>query len=122
MSVPDYAQLVKQLVDSDPATRQSARTTLLEMDENAIDPLIDQFYAGVTDAEGVAILQIMAEIGGPDALSTLRNVFYFEDTRPILQRCAANGLLHNRIALSHKELEEVKLFLADDTGSENLPE
>lgn len=114
MSYLDFGKLLKQLVDENSETRQTARLSLLEMDEEAIDPLIDQFYAGVTDAQGIAILIIMAEIGGPDAMSTLRNVFYFEDARPILQRTAASGLLDNADNLSPHELEEVKLFLAGD--------
>lgn len=112
MSEVNFAQLVKELVDDNPIVQQAARMILMALDEDAIDPLIDEFYAGVTDAQGDAILKIMAEIGGPDAMSTLRNVFHFEDTRLVLKRAAANGLLHNSENLSHDELEEVALFIA----------
>jgi len=112
MSDINFPQLVKQLADENPLIHQAARMIILSLDEMAVDPLIDEFYAGVTDSEGVAILNIMAEIGGPDAMSTLRNVFHFEETRVALKRAAANGLLKNSGNLSQNELEEIALYIA----------
>lgn len=85
--------------------------TIIALDEDAIHPLVDEFYAGVTDAQGVAILDIVAEIGGPDAMSMLRNVFHFEDSRHKLQYAAAKGLLLNLYNLSPHERDEVHRFL-----------
>ena len=77
MSEPDYAQLAKQLVHENSEVRECAKTNLMELDEMAVDPLLDEFYAGVTDVQGIAILDVIAEIGGPDAMPTLRNIFHF---------------------------------------------
>lgn len=108
----NFPQLVKQLADDNSIVHQAARMILLALDEDVVDPLIDEFYAGVTDPQGIAILEIMAEIGGPDAMATLRNVFHFEETRMTLKRAAANGLLQNSSNLSQDEVEEVALFIA----------
>lgn len=121
--MPDYAQLVKLLVHEDSKIRESARKTLMAIDEAAVDPLLDEFYAGVTDAQGVAILDVIAEIGGPDAMSTLRNTFHFEETRKALKNAAARGLRHNGHSLSPKEVVEVENYLADNAGysSSSIP-
>ncbi|GAB4525029.1 MAG: hypothetical protein OHK0046_40360 [Anaerolineae bacterium] len=68
----DYHQLVQQLTD--PATRDMARDTLLRLDEAAVEPLVDQFYAGVNEATGLAILEILATIGGYEALLLMQDV------------------------------------------------
>ncbi len=115
MSDANFSQLVKQLVDDSLMIQQVAEMILLALDEDAVDPLIDEFYAGVTDAQGVAILEIMAKIGGPDAMSTLRNVFHFEESRASLKYAAANGLLFNSDNLSQDELEEIALFIASSS-------
>lgn len=108
----DVAQLVKALMSDDVETREKARSTLLALDEDAVEGLIDEYYAGVNDATGVAILEVVGEIGGPDAMSTLRNVFHFETARRALQIAAAQGLLHNQYSLSPHEIEDVKRFVA----------
>jgi hypothetical protein len=110
MSV-NYRVLVEQLASPDNDERLNARQTLLEMDEDALEPLTNVFYGGVNDTQGVAVLELVAEIGGPDALSMLRNVFYFEDQRVALKQKAAHGLLQNRANLSPNEIEEVTAYL-----------
>jgi hypothetical protein len=118
MRTPDYARLVKQFVDVNPITQYATNMILIALGEDAIDLLIDEYYAGVTDAEGGAILTIIAEIRDLDAMSALRNIFNFEDSRLILKRTAASGLLQNADNLSQYELEEVTLYLSpqnDDT-------
>lgn len=111
MSKPNYTLLVRHLVDDDIEVRQSAYDTLITLDEDAIHPLIDEWHAGVTDAWGIAILDVVAEIGGPDAMSMLRNVFHFEESRYKLQYAAAKGLLLNLYNLSPHERDEVQRFL-----------
>lgn len=108
----NIAKLVDQLVDESSLNQQAAKMILLALGEDAVNPLIDEFYAGVNDAQGVAILNVIADIGGPDAMSTLRSVFHFEDSRLKLKMAAANGLLHNSISLSQDELEEVASYIA----------
>ena len=116
MAISGYAQLVEQLVDEDANRRESAKKTLLALDEMAVDGLIDGFYAGVTDTQGVAILEVIAEIGGPDAMSTLRNTFHFEEMRIPLKNAAARGLLHNAQSLSPNEFQAVKKYLPNHIG------
>lgn len=112
----DYDYLIGELISSNVLNRSAARMILLSLQESAVNPLGDAFYAGVNDAQGAAILDVVAEIGGPDALAMLRNVFDFEDHRPDLQVCAAMGLLENYQNLSVDEIWHVKNFLRDYTN------
>jgi hypothetical protein len=100
--------LLAQLSSDDPAQRETARMALFALDEEAVNLLADEFYAGVSEALGVAILDIVGEIGGPDALSMLRNVYHFEDKRVSWRKAAARGLLMNRDNLDTAEVEEVE--------------
>jgi len=113
MQQPDYDYLSNELASNNALNRSAARMILLSMQEDAVNPLGDIFYAGVNDAQGAAILDVVSEIGGPDALAMLRNVFDFEDHRPELQVCAAMGLLENYHNLSPAEIWRVKNFLSD---------
>lgn len=70
----DFHSLIQQLTD--PTTHATARQTLLELDEQAVEPLVDQFYAGVTEAQGLAILDVVSTIGGYEALALLQDVLY----------------------------------------------
>lgn len=115
MEQPDYKLLVKQLVDDNQQIRTSAKITLLRLDEAAVDPLLDEFYAGVSARQGVAILELIAEIGGFEAMSTLRNTFHFEETRMALKHAAARGLLHNLQSLSPKEVTELEAYFSDQS-------
>ena len=117
MSSVNYAELVQQLVSDNPKVREAAKITLLQLDEDAVGPLVNQFYAGVNDAQGVALLTVIADIGGPEAMSTLRSMFHFEDSRLALKQAAATGLLHNAYSLSPNELVELKAYLEDSTGN-----
>jgi hypothetical protein len=92
---------------------QATRQTLLAYQEDAIVPLSNTFFAGVDDALGTLILQLMAEIGGFEAMATLMNVFVFETQRPVLQRIAVQGLWANQDNLSPKERADVEAFLAN---------
>ncbi len=94
--------LLKQLTDGD----AEARAALLALDEDAVNPLIDAFHAGVSEAGGLAIIDLVAEIGGPDALTLLRYVYHFE-ARPAWKTAARRGLLLNRSNLDASELAEL---------------
>lgn len=95
-------------------TDEAQRATLLALDEDAVDPLISAFYAGVNEAQGVAILELVGEIGGPDALTLLRNVGYDPTTRAAWRVAARDGLMMNRANLSAEEIEQL---LTDDPNS-----
>ena len=65
----NFRQLLSDLIHSDTAQRESAFAALRSLDEEIVDPLVGEFYSGVSEALGIAILELVAEIGGPDALS-----------------------------------------------------
>jgi hypothetical protein len=56
---------------------------------------------------GIAILELVAEIGGPDALSLLRNVYHFDDQHTAWRNAARRGLFHNRNNLDASELTDL---------------
>jgi len=113
MHQPNYQALVKKLVSPDVADQMAAKMILIALDEDAINPLVDEYYAGITDAEGIAILGVLADIGGYEALAVLRNVFDFEEVRPALRYAAAQGLLRNSDKLTLEENQEITLYLAE---------
>lgn len=105
--------LIRQLGSKDPDEQKAALNVLLEHDEDAVDPLISAFYAGVSEAHGILILQLVGEIGGPDALTLLRNVGYDDSQRPAWYAAARAALRHNTHSLSPSE--QVNLA-QDDAG------
>jgi len=104
---------IRQLNSPQSTERESAREALRALDEDAVDPLINAFYAGVNEAHGIAILELVGEIGGPDALTLLRNIGYDPTTRPAWREAARRALLLNRDNLSPAEVETL---LSDDTN------
>ena len=107
----DIEELAEQLNSENPVRRDEARQQLLALDEDALEPLSDIYYRGVTEAHGIAILNLMAEIGGPTAMQTLREVFHFEERKPVWKRTAAEGLLYNHDSLSPHEIDEIASYL-----------
>jgi hypothetical protein len=107
MQPEHFRQLLTDLTSDDTVQRQTAWDTLRALDEEILDPLIAEFYSGVSENSGIAILQLAAEIGGPDALSLLRNVYHFDDHHVAWQHAAGKGLLHNRANLDATELEDL---------------
>ncbi|MBZ0286976.1 MAG: hypothetical protein K8I30_05135, partial [Anaerolineae bacterium] len=103
----NFRQLLTDLTSADDSRREAARAALLAYDEAIVDPLIGEFYSGVSEVSGVAILDLVAEIGGPDALSLLRNVYHFDDHHAAWREAAALGLLRNRHNLDAAELREL---------------
>ena len=110
MSTQPFQQLITQLGSSEPEEFQAAHVILLGMDEDAINPLIDAFYSGVNETGGLAVLELVAQIGGPDALSLLRNVFGDQSTRELWRQAAAVGLLYNVDDLSEEEADAVLAY------------
>ncbi len=92
----------------DAVQQQAARDALLMLDEEAVNPLIEAFHAGVNEVTGVVILDLVGEIGGPDALTLLRYVFNFEEAHTAWYRASAKGLLYNEHSLDTAEREAVR--------------
>jgi hypothetical protein len=90
-------ETLRALVYGSADERETARHALLRMDEDAVDLLTDEFYAGVDEATGVAILEIVSIIGGPDALRLLKFACYFGD-KEAWRQAGARGLADNGIA------------------------
>jgi HEAT repeat protein len=91
---PDLKFLLDEILSGDAKRQQQARIVLLAMDEDAVPPLVDAFYAGVTEAQGVVLLDIVAEIGGPDAIQLLEDVSEHPG-KPAWERWALLGLARN---------------------------
>lgn len=116
MDTSGIRTLINRLTQGDPDERAAARVILCSLEEAAVEPLIDTFYAGTTEQTAVAILQTLALIGGPDALATLRSVFTYEEERPAVRDAAALGLMENHHTLSDHEITELVQYLGDRSG------
>jgi hypothetical protein len=109
---PDYRELVQQLLSDDAEQKISAQKTLLALDEDAVTGLLNEYYAGVNEAQGLAILDILAQIGGYEALNALRSLLFFDLSTPAaLRTAAAQGLLQNSDNLSPDEIQKVTAYL-----------
>lgn len=106
-----YDSLVERFLVAEPIHRLAARMILVALQEDAIEPLADAYYAGVNDAQGVALLDLMADIGGYEALNILRDILKHEKKRRKLRIAAAEGMMRNHDNLSEKEAKAVQRFL-----------
>ncbi len=88
----NFDQLLRELAGNDPAAQLRARQTLLALDEQAVSPLVDAFYAGVNEAQGLALLDVVTEIGGPEAQTLLTDIVFDSSARPAFRHKAALGL------------------------------
>lgn len=88
------SQLIQQLTGDDETQRTTARQQILALDEDAVEPLTDEFYAGVNEAAGEIILEILGEIGGWEALNVLRDT-YANPRYPSWKAAAERGLAYN---------------------------
>lgn len=95
-SPPDVYALVQQLVSDDAAVSAQARDTLLALDEAVGSDLINLFYAGLSESAGVAVIELVAEIGGFEARSLLEDVAHLSSYgRAAWREAARRGLAHN---------------------------
>ena len=108
-----YASLVERFLVAEPVHRIAARMILMALQEEAIEPLADAYFAGVNDEQGIAILDLMADIGGYEALNIMREIVRHETKHLKLRVAAAQGLLHNEDNLSPKEVKAIKRFLSE---------
>jgi hypothetical protein len=103
----EHDRLIRALNDGNAQVRAAAWDALRALDEDAVDALLSAFYAGVSEAQGLLILALVAEIGGPDGLTLLRNVYYDPDARQAWHIAAGRGLLHNHANLDAHEIERL---------------
>ncbi|MBL8164581.1 MAG: hypothetical protein JNJ61_21505 [Anaerolineae bacterium] len=104
----EHDGLIRALNEADAQARSAAWDALRALDEDAVDALLNAFYAGMSEPHGTLILALVAEIGGPDALTLLRNVYYDPGARQAWHTAAAQGLLHNRANLDAHELAQLE--------------
>ncbi len=95
MTSEETRRLVAQLTSNTTIERMAARLAFLKMDEDAIQPLADELYSGVDEITGIAILELMSEIGGWEAIVVLQDIYFAESSRPELVKAAAQGLHSN---------------------------
>ena len=69
-----YDSLVERFLVAEPIHRIAARMIVLALQEDAVEPLADAYFAGVNDEQGIAILDLMADIGGYEALNIMRDI------------------------------------------------
>ncbi|MBA3872543.1 MAG: hypothetical protein H0X30_25680 [Anaerolineae bacterium] len=93
--MPNFRTVMNQLASIDPAERDAARSVLLQMDEDVMDLLVAEFYAGMPEKLAVSLIEIIGEIGGYEALNLLGDIYYSPDTRPALKVAARLALLRN---------------------------
>lgn len=106
-----YDSLVERFLVAEPIHRLAARMILVALQEDAIEPLADAYYAGVNDEQGIALLNLIADIGGYEALNILRDILKHEKKRRKVRIAAAQGLIHNQDNLSEREVKAIQRFL-----------
>lgn len=92
-STQQVSAQVHALTHPDPAQQRRAWLTLLALDEAAVPPLIDAFYAGLPTQTGSAVVHLVAAIGGWEAGLFLREVAQYE--RSPWREIAARWLAHD---------------------------
>ncbi len=107
----DFAQQLKHLTDADPAQHEAAREALLALDEDGVEWMVGEFYSGVSNALGVALIEIIGEIGGWEALTFLRQVYAERELPGEWQIAAARALLRNIDRLDEREVAGVQRYL-----------
>ncbi len=104
----NFRALMNQLASLDSAERESARSSLLQMDEDVMDLLVAEFYAGMPEKLAISLIEIMGEIGGYEALNLLGDVYYSRDTRPTLKAAARLALLRNADNLDPQQVAKLR--------------
>lgn len=110
---PSFRILMNQLASVDPTERESARMSLLQMDEDVMDLLVAEFYAGMPEKLAIALIEIIGEIGGYEALNLLGDVYYSPDTRPTLKAAARLALLRNADNLDPQQVAKLRTDASD---------
>lgn len=95
MSELNFTELLKTILRGDVSQRESAFQSIYQLDEEAVAPLIDEFYAGVNEQTGVLILEIIGEIGGYEARQLLTDIVDMPQPYSSWGDAATDGLAHN---------------------------
>jgi hypothetical protein len=103
-----FRALMNDLGSLNPTLRDAGRAALLQMDEDVIDLLVAEFYAGMPEKLAVSLLEIIGEIGGYEALNLLGDVYYSRDTRPALKAAARLALLRNADNLDPQQVAKLR--------------
>lgn len=91
-TTPDgVRRLLSQITGGSDEERTAAWLIFLHLDEEAVQPLADELYSGVDEPTGVAILELLAEIGTPAARLVLQDI-YNAGGRDALVKAAERGL------------------------------
>jgi hypothetical protein len=110
MDKTTVAALIPHLVSPNDTVRHAALRTLYAGDENAAVILCDLFAAGLNEVQACAVLEVLGEMGGFDALMLLFSAFHF-DPRPGVKESAAFALERNSANLNAEERAEIAAFL-----------
>ena len=95
MSEFNLTALLKTVLSEDATKRASALQSIYLLDEEAVAPLIDEFYAGVNEQTGVLILEIISKIGGYEARQLLTDIADSPQLYPSWNGAVNNGLAQN---------------------------
>lgn len=106
-----HDNLIQQYLGDNKLEHAVARMILVAMGEDVVEELIDTYYAGITVEHGILLLNLLAAIGGYEALNTLRSVFKYEAEDESLKRTAAEGLVYNASNLSSDEYRKISDYL-----------
>lgn len=115
MKMWDFMDEIAVLIAAYLKDDTTAQQKLYALSEDAMVAIMNAYYAGVTNKQGIALIELTGAIGGFEAMSLLRDVFYFEQKRADLRHAAAIALRQNRHNLSQHEQDELdNYFDADD--------
>jgi hypothetical protein len=106
------AALIPDLISPDEAVRHKALRVLYAGDEATVTVLCDLMAAGMSKPEGCAVIEVLGEIGGFEALMFLLDTFYF-DTRSQIKLAAARALQRNTANLNAEERADLEKFFND---------
>lgn len=90
MNTEELRKHIRNLVDEE--HRDSARLALLQGDEAIMSRLIDEFYAGVNVVTGAALLNVIGQIGGYEAIALLHEVYHDLSTKQTWREMAERWL------------------------------
>jgi hypothetical protein len=94
MTPEEVRILLKRITSGNFEDRAASWLAFLRLDEDAVQPLADELYSGVDEQTGVVILELLAEIGGWEAMAVLQDI-YQAGGRDALVKTAARGLAKN---------------------------
>ena len=91
----ELTPLIAQLSHADAEIRETAWRKLRLYDEDAIEVLIDAFYAGINEVGGVAIITLVSEIGGYEARIFLEDLLQHPIHHDSWKHAVIEGLKFN---------------------------